>query len=151
MKKERKSPRKFAYKYYDARKYLFCVHCLCRKRGRRNMDIFDLFRFWFWFCLYAHQRLLIIYIHFVRCALILTARDFCLPRCGCAFYESYATSDDAIAFFSFFPLFNFRHSRTSSCFFSVQSCLQLNVVASIHMAVFSISFSHSPTKYVRNV
>lgn len=60
---EEKSRENFAYKYYMHRSeniyFVFgsvcarvrCVRCVhiafCRKRGRRNMDIFDLFRFWF--------------------------------------------------------------------------------------------------------
>lgn len=100
-----------AYKCY-MRESIYFVRCLRRKRGRRNMDIFDLFGFWFCFSCSFHH----LFIHFVCSALILTARDSCLkPRCGCAFHESHATMQILFWFFcfSFLPFPPFSHQLHS--------------------------------------
>lgn len=128
-----------AIQMVHARKYLFCVRIAdARKRGRRNMNIFDLFRYSgsasasiisYSFCMHC------------VCALILTARDFCLPQMrGCAFHESYAI-------FSLASLASrFRHSLREFIYLLFRSCLPWNVVAqAFTLNLLFFYFLFSPT------
>lgn len=109
--------RKFRIQMLHARKYLFCaMHCLRRKRGRRNMDIFDLFGFWI-----LHRLQPPLSFIFIMCMLCIDfdcSRDFCLPRCGCAFHANLMRR---CKFFSFSLFSSFSSSSPPPHSFPIRS------------------------------
>lgn len=141
---KRKMTRKFRIQILHARKYLFfAVHCLHRKRGRRIMDIFDLFGFWFSFdCSFHHLYSFCMLSIDSDCSRLLSTQMWlCI---------SWISGDDANYILVFLLFLGVSASLSPPHSSAIRSVVVAVDCYRRHSrsCFFSIPFFHSPTKCV---